>query len=125
MASKAKLEKLNKSELVDTVLQKQREVQSLNDKLKVKEDGEQMLLEQNSELQCKVVKITYSILERFDADGVDDINIPKKVNIWWALRNLSGVTKLIREIATTVKEPCLVKTTELEDRLSSKSKNLA
>ena len=58
------------------------------------------------ELQCKVAKITAALSERLDADGIDDINLPKKITWLWVLANVGSVSKMIKEIIAILKNPC-------------------
>lgn len=60
--------------------------------------------EENTFLQSKFARITLAIAERFDADGIDDLTLPKKVNFMYILTNAKGVVKLIKEIITIIKE---------------------
>lgn len=62
--------------------------------------------EENVKLRCKVEKISSRIVEAFDADGIDDIRIPKKVSIWWVILNIASVGKLISDVINIVKNEC-------------------
>lgn len=62
--------------------------------------------EENVKLRCKVNLISSRIVEAFDADGIDDIRIPKKVSIWWVILNIASVGKLISDIINIVKNSC-------------------
>jgi hypothetical protein len=70
----------------------------------------QALNEEVSELQCRIAKITDSLTEAFDRDGVNDIDLPtNKVSIWlWALTNAGTITRLIQKWIDILKEenPC-------------------
>lgn len=53
----------------------------------------------------KIKLIAEEIAERFDADGIDDINLPKKINFMFIFTNISAVIKLIRKIVDIIKQP--------------------
>ena len=60
--------------------------------------------EENTFLQSKVARIILAIAERFDADGVDDLTLPKKINFFYIITNASAVGKLLKEIIEIIKE---------------------
>ncbi len=60
--------------------------------------------EENTFLQSKFARITLAISERFDADGIDDLTLPKKVTIMYILTNAKGIVKLFKEVIAIIKE---------------------
>jgi hypothetical protein len=60
--------------------------------------------EENTFLQSKVARIILEIAERFDADGIDDLTLPKKVNLMYIVMNAKAVVKLIKAIIEIIKE---------------------
>lgn len=53
----------------------------------------------------KLSKIVSIISDRFDNDGVNDLNlIGKKITVWTILMNLSGVAKMIKEIIAVLSD---------------------
>lgn len=65
------------------------------------------------ELRCKIEKINLAILERFNANGIDDIVLPEKVSLFsfqflfWLVTNAVPVVKLVKEILNAIKAPCI------------------
>ena len=53
----------------------------------------------------KIEKITKIIIERFDKDGIDDINFPKKITFFAVFGNIPAIVKLFRQIFEVLKEP--------------------
>ena len=53
----------------------------------------------------KIEKITKLIIERFDKDGVDDINLPKKITFFAIFGNIPAIVKLFRQIFEVLREP--------------------
>jgi hypothetical protein len=60
--------------------------------------------EENTFLQSKIARIVLEISERFDADGIDDITLPKKVNLMFIVMNAKAVVKLFKAIIDIIKE---------------------
>ena len=61
---------------------------------------------ENDDLACKINAISTAIAERFDKDGVDDIEIPTRFTFWWVLRNSTRIYKLVTDIIDIIKKPC-------------------
>lgn len=76
------------------------------DTFRTTEDPTPPPFEENKKLQCKITRIAEEIAVRFDADGIDDIRIPKKVSIWWVILNLASVAKLVSDIINVIKHEC-------------------
>jgi len=53
----------------------------------------------------KIEQITKLIIERFDKDGVDDINFPKKITFFAVFGNIPAIVKLFRQIFEVLREP--------------------
>jgi hypothetical protein len=53
----------------------------------------------------KIEKITKLIIERFNKDGVDDINFPKKITFFAVVANIPAIVKLLRQIFEVLREP--------------------
>lgn len=62
--------------------------------------------QENVNLRCKIDKIASRISEAFDADGIDDIRVPKQVSFWWVILNIAAVGKLISDVIKLVKQDC-------------------
>ena len=60
--------------------------------------------EENTFLQSKFARITLAISERFDADGIDDLTLPKKVTVMYILTNAKGIVKLFKEVIAIIRE---------------------
>lgn len=60
-----------------------------------------------SDLTCRISKSVAIIAERFDGDGIDDINLPKKIDVMWVLFNLSAAVKMIRAVVMSLTKPCV------------------
>lgn len=52
----------------------------------------------------KIEKITKLIIERFNKDGVDDLNFPKKITFFAIVANIPAIVKLLRQIFEVLKE---------------------
>lgn len=52
----------------------------------------------------KIEKITQLLVERFDKDGTDDLNFPKKITFFSVIANVPALVKLLRQIFETLKE---------------------
>lgn len=53
----------------------------------------------------KIETITKLIIERFDKDGVDDINFPKKITFFAVVANIPAIVKLLRQVFEVLKQP--------------------
>ena len=52
----------------------------------------------------KIEKITKLIIERFNKDGVDYLNFPKKITFVAIVANIPAIVKLLRQIFEVLKE---------------------
>ena len=52
----------------------------------------------------KIEKITKLIIERFNKDGFDDLNFPKKITFFAIVANIPAIVKLLRQIFEVLKE---------------------
>lgn len=69
----------------------------------------------------KIKLIAEAIAERFDGDGIDDINLPKKINVWTIVTNAGSIVKLIRSIIEIIKTEVKIPIID-QDRLLAETK---
>lgn len=113
-----KLKQMRKTDLVKYAA----DVTDANTKLVESTANVLQVQDDNESLRIKIQNISAAILERFDADGVQDITLPTGrffglQTLWWAITNASKLLDLFREIINILKgeeETVVENNTEVE-----------